>query len=265
MKHCVVTTFNKTGYKEYGAKFLARFNQYWPTEVQLFVYLEGMKKQSEGNIVFLEQSHHLSSLLRFKSDNQAQPFANGHSPWQSHKTGFFWDAVKFSNKVFAVSHGILSNYLSFDQLIWLDADTVTHRQISNGLLDELAPQGNQLSAFLNRAIFPECGWVGYNLKHPHICEFARDFEEIYSSGNYKFLRECHDSYVFHRLIESYVLKYNVDWRALGDNTSTGHVFLNSQLGIYMDHLKGPKRKLRGASSANDLSNTRQKHEWMEVS
>lgn len=263
MKHCVLSTFNKAGYDSYGKNFLSAFKTYWPKDVTLIVYLEGMNLKNEDNVIYLKQEHTLNKLKRFKFENRGLEYSTGSNPWNPAQKGFFWDALKFSNKVFAVCHAISQYQKGYDQLIWLDADTLTRRKIDISFLDDVAPNQNELVAYLNRAIFPECGWVGYNLKHRLILKFARDFEDIYLSGNYRFLRESHDSYVFQRLIESYVEKYGVTWRALGDDQSVGHVFLNSILGKYLDHLKGPKRKRLGSSQLRDLGQTTEAPVWME--
>ena len=119
-------------------------------------------------------------------------------------------------------------------------------------IDSLCPTGSQLVAFLNRSIFPECGWVGYNLNHPEILKFADEFENLYATGAVEYFRESHDSYVFSRLVNKYVREYGATFLPLGDDTSRGHVFLNSVLGEYIDHLKGPDRKLHGSSRLDDV-------------
>jgi hypothetical protein len=101
--------------------------------------------------------------------------------------------------------------------------------------------------------YPECGFVGYNLNNPHMQKFAEDWEEIFIEDKVFELLEWHDSYVFWHLSKIYRQKHDIKVNDIGywKGVKGHHVFVNSELGLYMDHFKG-KRKNIGTSARNDL-------------
>ena len=102
-------------------------------------------------------------------------------------------------------------------------------------------------------VYPECGFVGYNLKHPEIQNFINDWEQLYITGDVFKILEWHDSYVFWHLSKIYRAEKNILVNDIGyqKGVKGHHVFINSELGLYMDHFKG-KRKLQGTSARNDF-------------
>lgn len=258
----VLTTFHAAGYEQYGKRFLQSFYKHWPADIPLWIVAEGVKVPTEeGRSRVFDQQETLEALQAFKARYANEPHANGLDPRGSGKNNFRWDAVRFSNKVFAVTFGIRRAMTEgFDQLLWLDADTVTHRDIPMSFIAEMAPCDEELTAYLNRKSTPECGWVGYNLRHPLMAEFADRFEGAYTSGDFLRLKESHDSFVFWELMKEFEVDRKVRWKPLGDAKATGHIFVNSKLGQYMDHLKGD-RKEAGRSRADDLQVERKEAWW----
>lgn len=258
----VLTTFHAAGYQQYGQRFLESFYTCWPSDIPLWIVAEDVDvPELAGRSVVFDQRATLQALQAFKRRFKDDPHANGLDPRGSGKKNFRWDAVRFSNKVFAVTFGIRKAMAEgFDQLLWLDADTVTHREIPLSFIAEMAPRDNELTAYLNRKGTPECGWVGYNLRHPLIGEFADRFERAYAGGDFLRLKESHDSFIFWELMKEFEVDRKVRWKALGDAKATGHIFVNSKLGQYMDHLKGD-RKEAGRSRADDLQVERKEAWW----
>lgn len=260
MRHTVVTTFHKEGYEKYGKKCLETFIEHWPKEVKIIAVTENTDvKVVAPNLTVIDQAEINPLLVPFKQRYRNDPRANGQDPKQKDRTAYLWDAVRFSNKVYAVTGAYRRLRNECDQMIWLDADTVTHSPVPLEFLDSIAPKGNELTAYLNRKIYPECGWVGYNLKHPLIERFMDRFENVYESGEFLRWIESHDSYVFWQVMKE-MESLHVGWRALGDDKQIGHVFINSVLGSYMDHLKGP-RKDKGKSRPGDLLVARTEGWW----
>ena len=266
MKHTVLTTFHQAGYDEYGRRCIETFIQHWPKDVTLYVVLENVNLDptlTADNVVYMDQDAVNSALAGFKAKHRDNPHATGYDPrGRDPIKKYLWDAVRFSNKVYAVTgmYEILKN--SADHMIWLDADTVTHCAVPVDFLDHIAPKNDQLTAYLNRSIYPECGWVGYNMNHPSMAAFMERFQDVYESGEFLTWIESHDSYVFWQVMKEFEAK-GCDWRALGDNNQRGHVFINSELGQFMDHLKGP-RKSAGKSRIGDLLQPRQEAWWQEI-
>jgi hypothetical protein len=262
-RHVVVTTFHEKGYRDYGKRCIESFLRYWPEDVSLLVYAEGVHiEETDGRLQIFDQSETLPRLLEFRKTFGENPLAQGIRPSSnSQERNFLWDAVRFSNKVYAVTDAIRRCRTAADHLIWLDADTVTHRGIPHRLLERVAPRGDQLAAYLNRKIYPECGWVGYNLLHDEILTFAERFEDIYGSGHFLAQKESHDSFLFWKIVQQMERDGEARFKFLGSNLTRSHVFLNSILGKYMDHLKGD-RKATGKSLKSDLR-WRRRPEWLK--
>jgi hypothetical protein len=178
---------------------------------------------------------------------------------ENYKGSFLWDAVRFSNKVFCVINAV-RNSANYDYVLWVDADTFTFRPLPLNFLETLLPQDTMLT-FLGReryalkdgGKYPECGFVGYNLRHPNIQEFVAEWEKLYISNEVFQLLEWHDSFVFWHLARKFQEKYNIQVNDIGygKNVKGHHVFINSELGLYMDHMKGKRKKL-GSSAKADL-------------
>jgi hypothetical protein len=256
MKYCVVTTFHEAGYEQYGRCCIETFLNNWPETIPILVYPEETQVNfSDVRLQLIDPQKALPNLQRFKATYRDNPFANGANPIIPNRTDDFrWQACRFSNKVFAVADAIRRCKNTYDQLIWLDADTVTHTKLSKVFLNKLAPKKKQLAAYLNRRGCPECGWVGYNLNHPEILNFAERFEQIYLSGEFLTFKENHDSYIFWGVVQEMQRNPAVTFKKLGSRWRSGHIFLHSALGDYVDHLKG-NRKITGRSKERNAQAT----------
>jgi hypothetical protein len=154
-----------------------------------------------------------------------------------------WNAVKFSYKVSCITHAIRNNQ-NYDYVIWLDDDTYTFRDIPKNFIKELCPS-DTLVTYLGRENkigsnkYPECGLVCYNIKHPLVQNFVTDWEKLYTSAKIFDLLEWHDSYLF--------------WH-MSKGVKGHHVFVNSELGLYIDHFKGDRKNFK-SSRAEDIRKT----------
>lgn len=74
--------------------------------------------------------------------------------------------------------------------------------------------------------------------------------------------EWHDSYVFWQCVKRIAPNDGVDI-GKGAGAKGHHVFINSVLGGYVDHMKG-KRKVLGKSSKSDLRGERNEAYWQNV-
>jgi hypothetical protein len=128
-------------------------------------------------------------------------------------------------------------------------------------LQDLLPQDTMLTYLGrergNQAIYPECGFVGYNLNHPEVQNFINEWEQLYKTGDIFNLLEWHDSAVFWHLSKKYKTEKHITVNDIGYNAGVSghHVFVNSKLGMYIDHLKGDNRKKIGRSEIQDFNTT----------
>lgn len=275
-----VTTCNAAGYEQYGRDMIASFDRHWPGEVALHVYVEGFVPQpSSPRIVYHDLLGECPDLVAFKSRHAENPRAHGRVgrkrwkvalDWRKPKLrvrridwglGYRWDAVRFSHKTFALFQA--ARTVGTDVLFWLDADVRVFADVPAAFLEATMPD-DCLLAHLARPKFSECGFVGYNLRHPSVSAFIAAYEALYTEDRIFALAEFHDSFVFdvvRRRFERRGCKSHDIAHGLG--ARSGHVFVNSPLGRYMDHMKG-ERKATGASRRSDVVVPRGEDYWQDV-
>lgn len=268
MKYSVVTTFNEAGLKSYGQKMIDTFELFWPNDVDLYVCAENCSPRTTRPnttvIDLLAQSFDLNVFLKRHKDNPLAHGLDGPADVFHPKKQFKWDAVRFCYKVYSIA--LVSQRIDSGWLIWLDADTVTHSSISANNLAKLLPIDSMIS-YLGRGeqYHSECGWVGYNLDHPQTKKFIADFVGMYNTDAIFKEREWHDSYIWDVVRRC----YQQDNRFYNLNQSedvkglAGHPFINSDLGLFMDHAKGA-RKNAGASKASDVKMHRTHPYWQRI-
>jgi hypothetical protein len=151
-------------------------------------------------------------------------------------------------------------------MIWLDADTHTHSTVPIDWLTTVCPDSAMIS-YLGRGekYHSECGWVAYNLDHPATRNFIKDFVDMYNTDRIFEEREWHDSYIWDVVRRKYqdlnqFYNLNPSWN---DKGLAGHPFINSQLGLYMDHAKGD-RKNYGHSKPKEVISHPNHPYWQRV-
>ena len=77
--------------------------------------------------------------------------------------------------------------------------------------------------------------------------------------------EWHDSYVFWHLTKIYRKEKHIKVNDIGrwKGVRGHHVFINSELSLYMDHMKGYDRKAQMSSKKRDLT-TKQTHPYWKT-
>jgi hypothetical protein len=276
----VVTTFHKEGLDLYGQRFLDSFSQRVDKKIKMLVYAEDCNPTNPDpeQIIILDAKEALPKLNTFKERWKDDPKANGTPPddikrsrprdW--HK-GFKWDAVRFANKVYAVLDACER---SKDWCVWMDADMFVHSSWGHKQFAKLLPD-NMWLTYVGRgraaATWPECGFYGMNLNHPVCHEFLKEFERMYEEaddGIFK-LPEWHDSYVFGYILNNMkkdfplVLDYTANTVLQTARTGGGgHPLINTELGAYIDHLKGARKNLK-KSKKSDISVTRTEEYWRQ--
>ena len=274
----VVTTFHPEGYSTYGERFLDSFAAKVDKRIKLIVYAEGVKPRNPDptRIEILDQETALPKLVAFKERWKDVPKANGMPPadikarrprdW--HKE-FKWHAIRFANKVYAVFDACKR---SKDWCVWMDADTFVHSDWSYEEFSSLLPK-NAYITYVGRGkgsqTWPECGFYGLNLNHPVAHEFLKDFEAMYEdaeNGMFK-LAEWHDSYIFGEILNKYKEFPSHDYSAQmylreAKSGGGGHPLINTELGKWMDHMKGD-RKTAGKSKRSDIMVNRKESYWTQ--
>lgn len=269
MSLSVITTFHKSGYELYGKKMINSFLQQWPKEIKLYVYHEDcIVDESADNLIKFDLHSTCTDLVVFKNRWKGIPKANGDvsaDPVRSQRKdagkGFKWDAVRFSNKVYAVYN--CSKICDTDWLVWMDADNYCHSPISTNELENFFPKNRDLCYLGRKNKFSECGLYGINLRSQSALKFLQDFVDHYNHAEQGIflMDEWHDSFVFDEVRKKHQLS-ELNWSE-GLVTGEGHPLINSAWGAYLDHLKGNRKHL-GHSKKQDLLINRKEDYWAKI-
>ena len=275
MKIKVITSYKPGTWNEFAKRGIDSMAEQFPKEIDIVLYCEEPQpKNVNTRIKCIDLNTAEPELFNFKNKHKNDPVANGklqqieggirRSPelqtlggQDKNKESFLWDAVRFANKVFCIVNAV-RNSAEYDYVLWLDADTFTFRPVPMDFFENILPADTMLT-YLGRenpilndgGVYPECGFVGYNLRHPEIQNFVNDWEQLYITDDVFKLLEWHDSFIFWHLNKKYKKEKNIKVNNIGKGVKGHHVFINSELGLYMDHMKG-KRKQAGTSGKNDL-------------
>lgn len=263
----LVTTFHKPGLDLYAQRFLDSFAEHVDKKIKLLVYAEDCNPRNPApkQITILDAKKVLPKLNAFKDKWGCVPKANGKCPFpekrpRDYHKEFKWDAVRFANKIYAV----LDACERADKwCVWIDADTFVHSDWTYEEFKELLPDSKWLT-YVGRgkaaATWPECGFYGLNLKNETCLAFLDELERAYEDAEHGIfqLEEWHDSFVFGTILNRMKVHYpNVHDYAADMTLKTarsgggGHPLINTQLGQWIDHLKGA-RKHTGRSKPNDI-------------
>ena len=258
----VVTTFNSEGYYSYGKRFIDSFKRFWPSDIKLKIYLESpLPINADEQIELLSFSKVCPEIIAFKSRHIDNPKARGFVG--DKVSNYRFDAIKFSHKVFALTHCALTTETKI--LYWIDADTVFFKPISKTFLDKLLPAGSYTCYLGRRNRHSECGFMGFDLGHDANSSFMKFWKDIYDHDMVFDLPEWHDSYIYDIIRKLYqeknlIVSFNIRDNYVDDH----HPFINSPLAACMDHLISNRRKEAGCSFAFDLRENRDELYWKLV-
>jgi hypothetical protein len=268
MSYTVITTFHPEGLQQYGQRMINTFEANWPKEVDLMVCAENCNPATlrDNTQVYnlLEVSPTLREFVQRHKDNPMAHGLAGPPGVYNPKKAFRWNAVRFAYKVFSVA--FCASQIKDGWMIWIDADSHTHSKVPLDWLASVCPSDTMVS-YLGRGekYHSECGWVAYNLDYPQTRHFIDNFVEMYINDEIFNQKEWHDSFIWDLVRRQYQItnkfhNLNTHWL---DKGLAGHPFINSELGRYMDHVKG-KRKTHGQSRANDIDvNIHKGHPYWE--
>lgn len=231
MKYAICTSFSAEGFELYGKKCLETYMLYWPNSIDLWCGIEDAPTLYK--IAKLrDTTPHKMGIHTFDIwyDGRLKVFLDSMPPKSD---DYRYRADPFCRKVFA----LVVDIPDVDWWIWLDADTITDREITPWFLSQVCQRE---VSYLGRKDWhhSECGFVAY-----HVAGYGREFLDrfvgVYERGEVYEHLEWHDSYIFDRVRE----EFPSDWfHNLSDGVVGMHVWDGCILGEYMRHLKGPLRK-----------------------
>ena len=262
-KFTAVTTFNQKGLDEYARRFINSFAINMP--IQLMAYAEDCTPEPTNNVEWFDLATESPELVAFKTKWANVPKANGdvtNDPVRSKRRdagkGFKWDAVRFSHKIYSILAA--AKKTDADVLIWMDADTVCHSPMPIEFLDTFIPEEKDICFLGRKGKYTECGLYAMNLRSNAVQVFLKRFQWMYDDAENGIFQqdEWHDSFIFD-VVRRHTVLNELDWSS-NLITGEGHPFINTDLGKYLDHLKG-KRKEYGKSLTEDLKIKREESYW----
>lgn len=253
-KMAFVSTCALDGWHEYGENFVTSFIEHFPENTVLYFYKDFKTRLQHPRVIY-RNIELCDGLNRFQDRVARHGFATGSrivhdTHVAAHDPKVIWNARKFSFKVFSVEDAVLNS--DADVVTWLDADTIAFRDVASKVIEEMIPP-YCMTSYLGRAnLYSECGYVSYNRQHPWTESFVREFASLYRDGVVFGMKEWHDSYVYDVLRTAFENRYGIrNYNISHDEMSASHVFINSRIGLYLDHMKGG-RKAEGSSRTGDL-------------
>lgn len=212
-----------------GAAYVQRWldsRKNWPEGTDFQFYTEGVEVDCPGK--------DFKDLQRFIDWKEL------HRDYVS--PSWEWDVVRFSHKVFAAADA-LYDYQGVG--VWLDADCVTYKPVPEGLIEKQV-EGVYMACYQRTGLHTETGLWIVDCSHPIHKEFMDLMRGWYLSEEYKKLPQWHDCFVLDACIRQ--LKPPVR-NLSGEHHMNAHPQALSELGQYIDHCKGLRKK-EGRSPEN---------------
>lgn len=242
----VVSGFSPKGRLEYGEQFLTTFQKHWPKSVRLGVYVEeideALHMRAQGQILSLWD---VPGAREFIERHRNEPRANGREVKPTWKDGdrrrgysFRFDAWKFSRQCL-IPAAAARSLPDGEILVWLDADVVTFADVPEGFVEGLL--GDADGCYLGRGKkHSEIGFWAVRISDG-TRGFVEGLADVYRTDGVFLLGEWHSAFVWDRCRES-AEAMGLTFRNL---TPRGHdhVWHQSPLCLYTDHLKGSRKAL----------------------
>ena len=268
-----VTTTNDIIFKQYASKFFDEFEKYSHQDLQMINYVdEGSnlifnKNYSKVKSQFLNSAEHKQFLLYFGKFLEANGFEVRKEKVPPNKMKFIikenyqFNAIRYSYKVFAMYEAYkLAIDKNYDFLIWSDADLRCKRAFGPDDLLQFLPENDEIMSYLGRTHFPEpvphseTGFLGFNINHPKFNDFITEIINTYLFGKIFSFEQWHDCWVFDRVREDFEGNSFKFKNLSGRYAHLWHPYINTNLGLFFDHLKGEVRKKNSKSHDEDYIN-----------
>jgi hypothetical protein len=225
-----ITTFSAKGYELYGRRFLETFVEHWPCN--LVVYYEDLPDFKHEKVTYkpLMEVFGMKAFLSYCDTNDV---FKGRT---SFGYNYNFDARKFSFKVFAQFDALKNNK---GKVIWLDADTITKKPITDEFIDGLF-DSRALCVLARKGFHLESGFVGFDVGHPDFEELFEQYENCYRRGQIFKLERWHDCEALQWAIDQSGIKVS-DLSSFWKRGDDLDVMPKTVLGEYITHFKGGKK------------------------
>tara|TARA_R100001086_G_scaffold245196_2_gene175808 strand:- start:700 stop:3018 length:2319 start_codon:yes stop_codon:yes gene_type:complete len=264
-KVAVVTSFSEKGWNDYAEQMIWTAAGHWEPSIKLIAYYHDFDINTKNlpnnkNIEF-RNLNDLEELNQFRDTYKKFNGTSVETP------GYNWrmDAIKFCHKVFAIADCAFERKMQADKdnyepdwLVWLDADTATHKDLSQSSFLKSLPDVDLVHLGRKHFTYSETSFVGFNLNSDVALEFIGDLVGAYITGEILNYREWHDGFLFERLLiiyKAHGLKF-MDWTGnadIKDPINGDQAFDLFPLSKYVNHYKGNKKKNISNTVAPDIN------------
>ena len=248
----------------------------WPGHAKILLYPDDMSQQlTLPRTEYYDLCKEQPKLKEFIDKHKNNPKFNPRiKQTEKEKRDFdkntqiyIYDCVRFSYKVFACIDAWQKT--KPDMLWFLDADIITFDKIPMSWLEHIIPD-KSFTSYLGRPKkgFSETGYYAFNTAHKYAEEFFERWQTYYDKDRFLELKGNTDSFTFDGARIELEKEGKIKNEDLNDGRFAGgrrsrHPFINSELGQYMDHLKGYDRKAAMTSKKRDLT-TNQTHPYWKT-
>ncbi len=251
-----VTSFGEKGWKTYARSLLDSV-KYWDPSFSLTVFHNGLSPETlrelpRGDRYSYEDLDQMEALQSFRMkhagyDGKSRGGFRGKRGTVVYN--FRFDALRFAYKSYAVTEKAFALLRDLPEgrrgwLIWLDADTVTHRPFSYDDLTSLLPEEADIVHLARTgpgADYTETCFVAYRLDGEKTPELLKDYRWIYDSGEILKYREWHDCFGLDRLIAWHSHKNGLRAHNLNPFPNETHIFEKTPLASFLRHDKGDRK------------------------
>lgn len=231
----IVTTFAP---QDWGA-FVARNIRSWLdlTPFEVVAYHEGEQPDLEHERLVWRRWEDIPGAVGFVEEAKRFPPACGQF---GHGYDYNYDAAKFSRKVFAQAD---ASEEEADLLIWFDADVEVLAPLLSATFENLM-LGTSLARYERAGYHSETGVVVWDMRSPQAEKFFHHYVGLYKSRQiYKMPRGWHDCWALDCIVDAMKMATANLTKGQGQGPNALHVVPNSELGKYLRHDKGQRKRV----------------------
>lgn len=221
-----------------GKKFVETFKKHWPKSVELIIYYEGDILRDDDENVKWHWFEEVEEWQTWEKRLSHFPVLTGRvrDKYEVQLDARHW------RKAFIEAHAVQR---FGGKVFWLDSDVVTFADVPETFLDECLPDDKMCSYLGRKNFYSETGFIGWNADHELTKHFFNLYLEFFRSGAIFTQPSWHDCQGFD-VVRELINRPDLFVDMAADQPENLHPFINSPIGRFCDHLKGPSRKNEGS-------------------
>lgn len=222
----LVTSCTGKHFDDYAHRLFETFDHF-PKGTELWWYTEGFSLPKKDGIVEIDIAC-LDELAQFKKRHEKYRPPN-----------YLFDVVRFSNKVFA-AQAALVDYSGIG--CWIDADCVALKDIPEGFIESHLQEA-YIALLQRKGMYSETGFWIMDCSNQIHRDFLKMWTEWYRSDAFKALPNWTDC----ETLDATIRRFQKDGLKVtnlsGKHDKDTHPLTKIELGKYIDHTKGQRKKL----------------------